>query len=152
MNILFVCTGNTCRSPMAAAVMAKIAQENDMDVFIDSAGLMASEDEKASDNAVTAMKKMNIDISAHRSHQIIDSDIIQADLILTMTMGQKMLLDSVAPDKTFTLCGFAGIEGDIPDPYGGDLEEYEETAQAIYDAMVDAAEKIADMINEHDNN
>ena len=146
MNVLFVCTGNTCRSPMAAAIMSKIAADNDMDLFIDSAGLMTEDGLPASDNAAEAMAAMGIDISGHLSHQITNDDIIQADLILTMTDGQKRILEHYAPNKVFSLAEFAGDEGDIPDPYGGDLDEYNETAQRIYDLMVDAAEKIADML------
>ena len=48
-------------------------------------------------------------------------------------------------DRVYTLLEYAGSSGDISDPYGGDLEEYEEVAQEIYDALVDVAEKIADM-------
>ncbi|MDO5397331.1 MAG: low molecular weight protein arginine phosphatase [bacterium] len=151
MNILFVCTGNTCRSPMAAAVLSKIADDNDMDLMIDSAGIMAEDGAPASDNAISAMIEMRIDISNHRAHQITNDDIIQADLILTMTEGQKMIIEPLAPKKVFTLNEFAGSYGDISDPYGGDLEEYRETAQEIYDVMVDAAEKIADMINDDNN-
>lgn len=146
MDILFVCTGNTCRSPMAAAILSKIAYDNDMDLMIDSAGLMAEEGAPASDNAISAMIEMKIDISQHRAHQITNDDIIQADIILTMTEGQKMILEQAAPNKTYTLAEFAGSYGDISDPFGGDLEEYKETAQEIYDLMVDVAEKIADML------
>lgn len=151
MEILFVCTGNTCRSPMAAAILSKIAADKNMDLMIDSAGIMAEDDAPASDNAISAMIEMRIDISNHRSHQITNDDIIQADLILTMTEGQKMLIEQLAPNKVFTLTEFAGYYGDISDPYGGDLDEYRETAQEIYDVMVDVAEKLEDMIN-NDNN
>ena len=151
MNVLFVCTGNTCRSPMAAAVLSKIAADNDMDLMIDSAGIMAEDGAPASDNAISAMIEMRIDISNHRAHQITNDDIIQADLILTMTEGQKMLIEQLAPGKVFTLTEFAGSYGDISDPYGGDLEEYRETAQEIYDVMVDVAEKLEDMINDDNN-
>ena len=65
-----------------------------------------------------------------------------ADVILTMTEAHKMLISNMAEGKVFTLMEYAGGEGDISDPYGGDLEEYEETADEIYDALVDIAEKL----------
>ena len=61
MNILFVCTGNTCRSAMAAAIMDKIAVENDLDVFIESAGIFAEDGQGASENAIKALMKYGID-------------------------------------------------------------------------------------------
>lgn len=151
MNILFVCTGNTCRSPMAAAIMDKIAVENDLDVFIESAGIFAGEGEKASDNAIEALKKYNIDLSFHKTQPVTEDLIKQCDLILTMTEGHKKLLEPLAKNKVFTLLEYAGSEGDISDPYGGDLEEYEETAQEIYDALVDIAEKLPVIENKTEN-
>ena len=142
MNILFVCTGNTCRSPMAAAIMDKIAVENDLDVFIESAGIFAEEGKMASENAVEAMKKYNIDLTGHRTQPVTDDLLKQCDLILTMTEGHKQLIEQLAPGKVFTLKEYAGDNGDISDPYGGDLEEYIETAEEIYDALVDVAEKL----------
>ena len=59
-----------------------------------------------------------------------------------MTTAQKMLLSEVAGDKTYTLCEYAGTEGDIADPFGGDLEEYEEVAQMIYFALQSISEKL----------
>ena len=69
MNVLFVCTGNTCRSPMAAALFNKIAVEKDLDVRIESAGLFANDGEPASENAVAAMKDYGVDLSEHVSEQ-----------------------------------------------------------------------------------
>ena len=142
MNILFVCTGNTCRSPMAAAIMDKIAVENDLDVMIESAGIFASEGEKASGNAIEALKKYNIDLSHHRTQPVTEDLLKQSDVILTMTDAHKQLLESLASGKVYTLLEYAGEDGNVSDPYGGDLEEYEETAQEIYDALVDIAEKL----------
>ena len=65
-----------------------------------------------------------------------------ADVILAMTDAHKMLIEGMAPDKVFTLCEFAGADGEIPDPYGGDLDEYEEVAEEINDLLVDIAEKL----------
>lgn len=142
MNILFVCTGNTCRSAMCAAIMNKIAVDNELDVRIDSAGIFANEGQKASENAIKALAEMDIDLSEHRTKGISEELINSADLILVMTQGHKMLLKETAPEKVFTLLEYAGGSGDISDPYGGDLDEYRETAQEIYDALVDVAEKL----------
>ena len=144
MNILFVCTGNTCRSPMAAALFNKIATEQNLDVRIESAGLFAMEGEGASAEAVIAMKKYDIDLLSHHA-QVINSELLEkSDLILTMTAAHKMVLAPSAPDKTYTLCEYAETEDDIDDPFGGDVEEYEECADEIYKALLKVADKIAD--------
>lgn len=144
MNILFVCTGNTCRSAMAAAIMDKIATENDLDIFIESAGIFAEDGQKANSNAVKAVIKYGIDLTNHRAQPITEDLIKQCDVILAMTQAHKQILEPVAKGKVYTLLEYIGLEGDIPDPYGGDLEEYEECAAKLYDALVDVAEKIVD--------
>ena len=142
MKILFVCTGNTCRSAMAAAMMADIAEKNDLDVLIDSAGVFADIGAPATDEAIRAMQKRGIYLSGHRTKPLTDELIDMADLILVMTGAHKKLIEGMAKDKVYTLTEYAGGEGDIPDPFGGDDEEYELTAAAIYDALVDIAEKL----------
>lgn len=126
--------------------MNKIASDNDMELTVLSAGIMAIEGDDVSANAVLAMQEKGIDISGHKAYQLREKDVEEADLILTMTDGQKMMISQLAPDKVFTLGEFSGNDYDITDPYGGDLTEYRETADEIYDMMVDAAEKLADMI------
>ncbi|MDD6484185.1 MAG: low molecular weight protein arginine phosphatase [Clostridiales bacterium] len=144
MNILFVCTGNTCRSPMAAAIMEKIAIENDLDVLIESAGIFANVGERATDEAIRAMDKMGIDLTFHQTKPLTEELIEKSDLILTMTKAHKELLKPLAGDIVYTIKEYGGGSGDISDPYGGDQAEYDETAREIYDALVDAAERIAD--------
>lgn len=144
MNVLFVCTGNTCRSAMAAAMFDKIVRDNELDVYIESAGLFAADNEPASDNAIKAVAKYGVDLSGHRSQPVTEELLKECDLILTMTEAHKQILEQAAPDKVYTLSEYAGSGGDIKDPYGGDLEEYEETAAEIYDLLTDAAERIAD--------
>lgn len=142
MNILFVCTGNTCRSPMAAALFNKIATEKNLPVKIESAGLFADESEGASTEAVIAMKEYDIDLLGHHAQSINTELMEKSDLVLTMTAAHKMVLMPTLSDKVYTLCEFAGEEGDIPDPYGGDVEEYTECAEKLYHTLLKVAEKI----------
>ena len=142
MNILFVCTGNTCRSAMAAALFNKIAIEKNLDVRIESAGLFALDGEHASNEAVIAMKKYGIDLLGHHAQSINTELIEKSDLILTMTKAHKMVLEQTARGKVFTLCEYAGIDSDIDDPYGGDVKEYEECAEKLENALIKVAEKL----------
>lgn len=140
MNILFVCTGNTCRSPMAAVLMNKIAIEKNLDVRIDSAGIFAVDGDAASTEAVNVMKEYGIDLSAHRAKKITPELIDESDLILTMTYGQKTMLGQ--NQKVYTLSEYAGFDYDISDPYGGNEEAYRAAAEQIYKAEKKAADRI----------
>ncbi len=142
MNILFVCTGNTCRSAMAAALFNKIAVEKNLDVRIESAGLFAHDGEPASNGAIVAMKKYDIDLLGHHAQSINTELIEKSDLILTMTAAHKMVLETAAAGKVFTLCEYAGSDEDISDPYGGDAAEYEECAEKLYNVLEKVAEKL----------
>ncbi len=142
MNILFVCTGNTCRSPMAAALFNKIAMERELPVRIESAGLFANNKEGASNEAVIAMKDYDIDLMGHQAKTITAELLEKSDLVLTMTASHKMMLEQYLGDKVYTLMEFAGMDGDIPDPYGGDIDEYKECAEKIYEALLKVADKI----------
>ena len=144
MKILFVCTGNTCRSPMAAAIMNKIAKENDMDVTALSAGIFAENGSSASENAIKAMRFYGISLKDHKATGLSEAMIQDADLILTMTEGQRAMIEGYAPDKIHSIYGFFGYgDYEITDPYGGDLEEYEQVAEELYDILVDLAEALA---------
>lgn len=124
--------------------MEKIAIENDLDVLIESAGIFANVGERATDEAIRAMDKMGIDLTFHQTKPLTEELIEKSDLILTMTKAHKELLKPLAGDIVYTIKEYGGGSGDISDPYGGDQAEYDETAREIYDALVDAAERIAD--------
>lgn len=130
-KILFVCTGNTCRSAMAAAIFNDIAMKRDIDVMIESAGLAAPDGEAASLNAVKALAEMGIDLSYHRAKTLSPELIDIADVILTMTESHKAVISPYAPDKVFTLKEYVGENGDVADPYGGDIEIYRSTASEL---------------------
>lgn len=127
MNILFVCTGNTCRSPMAEGLLRALTNKDD-NINALSGAVRTMEGMPASENAVLAMQELGIDISDHRSANI-DADVLsEADLVLTMTEAHKQAIVYYFGDdfelKTQPLLDYVGLGGDVPDPYGGDLNAY----------------------------
>lgn len=130
-RILFVCTGNTCRSSMAEALLRyQLGKEGlSGEYYASSAGTAAYPGMPASHNAIQALKAMGIDLSQHVSSMVNDALIDSADLILTMTSSHKKRLLQLRPDvetKTHTLAEYCEGKGcaDIDDPFGGDLETY----------------------------
>lgn len=127
---------------MAAGIFDKLAIENDLDVRIESAGLFAREGEPATPEAVEAVKKYDVDLSGHSSKQLTQELIDKSDLIITMTEAHKLVLQDSAKEKTVTVCELAGIDDEIEDPYGGDLEDYIKTADKLYVALTQIADKL----------
>ena len=134
MRIITVCTGNTCRSPMAEAMLREklgdIAEVCSRGIIATGAG--------PSEESTEVMREMGYDISDHISKRLSLEDIQSADLILTMTLNHKRIIAASVPsakDKVFTLCEYAGIQGDIDDPYGLGLGEYRKCAKKIKKAV-----------------
>lgn len=144
MNVLIVCTGNTCRSPMGEGILKSMIKNGD-NINVLSAGVFAADGERASKNAVIALSDMNIDISGHVSHSVNSDVVDEADLILTMTNSHKSALLTMYPEaqgKTYTVCEYAGINGEIADPYGQSLDVYKSCAEMLYKVFEIVYEKI----------
>lgn len=139
MNILFVCTGNTCRSPMAEALFMNISSENGCTHSAFSRGLNVFVPQKINPKSVCALKKFGVNFEDHISRQLNIEDVEKADCILTMTSSHKQIIKNAFPkhkSKVFTLNEKAyGSDSDIEDPYGLSQEDYDKCCQSVYDAL-----------------
>jgi tRNA threonylcarbamoyl adenosine modification protein (Sua5/YciO/YrdC/YwlC family) len=136
--IVLVCTGNTCRSPMAEGLLKhKLANAGQAwsGVNVLSAGVAASEGAMASQEAVDVMDAKGIDIACHESRPLSDAIMHRADIVLTMTRGHRAAILAAWPemsDRVFTL---RPDGGDIADPVGGSVELYEQCARQIEESL-----------------
>jgi protein-tyrosine-phosphatase len=130
-GVLFVCSGNTCRSAMAAAMFASQTGEGWM---VESAGLNAARGAPASRGAVTVLAQAGIDLSRHRAKPIEDVALDLFPLVLVMTGEQRRELLERYPRldrRVFLLAEMAGEDRDISDPFEGDTIYYAQTAAQI---------------------
>jgi len=114
-----------------------------------SAGVWATEDEAASENAVATMAERGIDISDHRSHSLTADDVAGADLILVMSRDHARLIRHTWPQygwKVHLLSEMAGKRRDVEDPYGGPIEEYRACADTMSHYIDDGLERILQLI------
>ena len=144
MNIVFVCTGNTCRSPMAEGLAKHYLSADNSSNSIISRGLAVTPGSALSTNSVLAMKEYDIDISCHIPTPISRNDINNADIVLTMTSSHSVFLKSVFPhysDIIFSLSEYLGVDN-ISDPYGQDLDAYISCAAQIHEAIKKLIKKL----------
>lgn len=132
-QILLVCTGNTCRSPMVEYFLQKLIDSEKLNYQVSSAGLLEG-GQPISENSKKILKLNGIDASKHISQQITHEVIRSSRLILTMTMKHKNKILQLYPNsiyKVFTISEFAGFKGDIEDPIGKGEKYYDKTFTQI---------------------
>lgn len=140
LMILFVCTGNTCRSPMAEAICRKLLAErlgcpieelDDHAVIVMSAGIAAAASGQATPEAVHVMSSMGLDLRDHETQPLSEPQVRHADLIYTMTQSHRQAIVAQWPGASERVQVLSTSGGDISDPLGGPLERYQRCAAQI---------------------
>jgi protein-tyrosine-phosphatase len=147
MNLLFVCSGNTCRSPMAEALAKKIARKRGLaDMNVSSAGTNAWENATATDEALLVGMEREIDLTGHRARKLTSAIVSEADLIFVMTPGhveQVMQLGGRGKVHVIDEYSSGSQSGGITDPFGGDLDAYRQTADALEQELEKLFDRLA---------
>ena len=140
-NVLFICTGNTCRSPMASAIFNKLCQDKGLDMYASSAGVATVDGLVANKKAIDTMASLGLDISAHKTRFLPNLKLDKYDLFVTMNYDQATLVESlgVPTQMIYVLkkpqTDSYDLEEGIADPYGKDMLAYKKCASDMTQAI-----------------
>jgi|SRR5680860_237856 len=142
IKLLFICTGNTCRSPMAEGLAREMFGDT---VHVSSAGLEACVGERISTHALEVLKEQNIDLSKFRSRRLRAELMDDADWIIPMTQAQEEALRRLFPQydhKTQCLGNWGDSKKDVLDPWSGSLDVYRQTAHEIRELLSELKDQL----------
>lgn len=148
-EVLIVCSGNTCRSPLAAALLAAQLDRAGMAdrVQVTSAGTSAWDGAPASEGSYLVALERGLDLSPHRARMLTPEMVRRADLVLTMSEGHsRRVADLGGAHKVHTWGRYAGrpdAPAEITDPYGGDVSDYRATADLLDDLAMPIVGRLA---------
>ena len=143
-QILFVCTGNTCRSPIAEYLAKKIITKKNLKFRVSSAGFIA-DGNPISENSNRVLALNGIGASGHISTLLNEENLRGSWLVLTMTLKHRnkiLQLNPASASKVYTLSEYAGFNNDVADPFGKDIEYYKNTFEEINEKVKIIFEKI----------
>lgn len=148
-HILLVCTGNTCRSPLAEVLLRReLGVRGVEDVVVESAGTGAWDGVPASEGSYLVALEHGLDLSGHRARLITREMVERADLILTMGRSHVARVAALGgAGRTHLLGEFAGRQGadaEVPDPFGGELTQYREVFRELEGLLGTVAERLAE--------